>query len=90
MNFSLSSFGSLGGVLGLVFVLLTAIVHVAFAFSVWADAANLVTYQRRATFLVGGTLWALATLLGGVFAVGIYWMVHHSTLRPTTTPTERE
>ena len=62
--------------------LLTAIVHVAFAFAVWADSGQMTVRQGRSTFLVGGGLWALATLLGGIIVVAVYWAVHHSTLRP--------
>lgn len=66
----------------LLFWLLTAIVHVGFAFAVAADSGLLWRHFRRNTFLVSGWLWALATLLGGVFIAGIYWLVHHSNLRP--------
>lgn len=62
--------------------LLTAIVHVGFAFAVASDSGLLWRHFRRNTFLVSGWLWALATLLGGVFVAGVYWLVHHSTLRP--------
>jgi hypothetical protein len=56
----------------------TAIVHIGFAIAVLQDT------RRRVgdTFLVGGGIWALATLLGGVVTAGIYWVIHHSTLRP--------
>lgn len=64
----------------------TAIVHVGFACAVWADTGLMQRRLRREPFLVGGILWALATLLGGVFVAAIYWLVHHSTLCPTQRP----
>lgn len=62
--------------------LVTAVVHVGFAFAVLADTGMMQRNQRREPFLVGGVIWALATLLGGVFVAAIYWLIHHSTLRP--------
>lgn len=67
---------------GIAFWLVTAIVHIAFALAVLADSHLLWKHLRRKTFLVGGGMWALATLLGGVFVAAIYWLIHHSTLRP--------
>ena len=61
---------------------ITAIVHVGFAFAVLADAGMMPNKLRREPFLVGGVIWALATLLGGVFVAAVYWLVHYSTLRP--------
>ena len=65
----------------LLFWLLAAIVHIAFAFAVWSDSGQMTYRQNRSPFLVGGGLWALATLLGGIIVVAVYWLVHHSTLR---------
>ena len=62
--------------------ILTAIVHIGFALAVLNDSQMLWTHLRRKTFFVGRGLWALATLLGGVFVAAIYWSIHHSTLRP--------
>lgn len=52
-----------------------AIVHIAFTVAVYSDS------NRRNTFLVRGYMWALATLLGGLFVVGLYWVIHHSSIR---------
>jgi hypothetical protein len=52
-----------------------AIVHIAFAVAVLSDA------NKGDTFLVKGGVWALATLLGGLFVVSIYWVIHHSSIR---------
>ena len=87
MNFSIDSFpGSLIPGAGVVSVfgmwILTAVVHIGFALAILADAEQLWRHLRRKTFFVGGGLWALATLLGGVVVVGIYWLIHHSSLRP--------
>ncbi len=70
------------------FWLVCLIVHICLALAVWHDSRKMVQVHRRGTFLVGGGIWALATLLGvvavvgGVVVVGIYWAIHHSTLRP--------
>jgi hypothetical protein len=60
----------------------TAIIHIGFSIAVLQDSHRMLYTQRRSTFLVGGSLWAFATLLGGVITVGIYWVIHHSALRP--------
>jgi uncharacterized membrane protein len=52
-----------------------ATVHIAFTVAIYSDAS------RRNTFLVRGWVWTLATLLGGLFVVGIYWVIHHSSIR---------
>jgi hypothetical protein len=58
---------------------LTAVDHIGVAGAVWADAGDL---KRRAQgpVLTGPFFWTAATLLGGVFVAGIYWLMHHSTL----------
>lgn len=66
--------------------LATVIIHLAFAWAVFGDADLLWQSERRKTFLVGGLVWALATLLGGVFVAGVYWIIHHSTLRAASPP----
>jgi len=77
---------SFGGGASLVWIVaiwvITAIIHLAFAAAVYAEAELLWTRRRRRTFLVGSVIWALATLLGGVFVAAIYWVIHHSTLCP--------
>lgn len=65
--------------------ILTFIVHVAFAIGVGADAARM-RDRHVGTFLVGGGMWAFATLLGGLVVVAIYWLIHHSTLHPLPPP----
>ncbi len=84
MNFSMNGIFSPGMTfLGIgIAWLLTAIVHIAFAIAVWVDTGQMAVRQHRSTFLVGGGLWALATLIGGIMVVAVYWLVHHSTLRP--------
>jgi hypothetical protein len=61
---------------------ITAVVHVGFACAVLIDTGHMERRLRCKPFLVGGIMWALATLLGGVFVAAIYWLIHHSTLRP--------
>ena len=70
-------------VLVLLFSLVTVIVHIAFAFAVLFDAGNR-RQQARLQF-VGPGIWFLATLLGGIVVVAVYWLMHHSTLNPPLT-----
>lgn len=66
---------------GLVMIILVAIVHVGFAMAIKRDAKSILT-RRGGLFLVPPSLWAFATLLGGVTVAVAYWAVHYSTLRP--------
>lgn len=63
-----------------IFYVLAAIVHIAFAIGVYNDAEDLYKKMQRRPFLVSSIIWTLATLIGGVLVVGIYWAIHHSTL----------
>jgi hypothetical protein len=71
------NFGNMEGFLlfWFIFIALTAMIHIAFAFGVFQDSAKL-----RETKFVPGGFWALAILIGGVWLVGIYWLIHHSNL----------
>lgn len=62
-----------------VFWLVTALVHIVFAIAVFKDAEKL--EASGATHFVPGMIWGIATLIGGVVTVGIYWVIHHSSLR---------
>ncbi|HEY2341371.1 MAG TPA: hypothetical protein VGH90_00015 [Chthoniobacteraceae bacterium] len=66
----------------IVFFLLTFLVRIAFAFGVYVDTGLLWRYGRRKTIFVRGSLWAVAVLLGGTMVAAIYWLIHHSSLRP--------
>lgn len=59
-------------------VIATLVIHVAFALAVLSDANTL----GARTALVGSLIWALATLLGGVFVAAIYWALNRSVLSP--------
>ncbi|RYG70182.1 hypothetical protein EON80_08405 [bacterium] len=61
-------------------ILLTIIVHLNFAVGVFRDGERLI-YDRKFTAFASHWVWAIATALGGVPVAGIYWIIHHSTLR---------
>ena len=55
-----------------VVLLVVIITHIAFALAVLREAGNMAS-----TELVGGGMWALATLAGGVFVAAVFWLVHN-------------
>ncbi len=63
--------------------LITIIVNAVFAVGVFADSGSL-SRQRTGPIFVGPFWWMLATLVGGVVVAGVYWAMHHSNLRPTS------
>jgi hypothetical protein len=64
------------------FWIITTIVHIALAVGVYFDTGLLWRHERRKTIFAGGPIWALAALVGGPIVAAIYWLIHHSSLRP--------
>ena len=60
-------------------LLLTVLVHVFFALGLAKDIGHLRQAAVEPRF-VPGSVWVFAVLLGGVWLVLIYWLIHHSTL----------
>jgi len=71
---------SISGFSGFLYILLLGVVHLVFAIGVYRDAVHL-TSKQDFTFAAAPLTWAAATLLGGVFALLVYWLIHHSSLR---------
>ena len=65
--------------LPLVLFVLTISIHLVFALAVYFDAVEL--EKRLLHVFVGAPAWALAVVVFGLFAVLIYWLMHHSALR---------
>ena len=76
-----TGFIPLWGVITLLIGLASIALNIVFALAVWNDA-NAAVQTGRGTFLVPPLWWAIAVGLGGLVAVGIYWAIHHSALRP--------
>jgi hypothetical protein len=87
MNINLP--GEIAFVVAVSFFVVTAVVHIGFATAISATAISATAISADAgrlqrdeggPLIVGQFLWTLATLLGGVFVAGLYWVVHHSAL----------
>ena len=68
-----------------IYWLIIAAIHIVFAIGVYKDAERLEKELNRPILFVPVEMWAIATLVGGVITAGIYWVIHHSTLRPADT-----
>ena len=65
---------------GIAIGIATALVHIAFAVAVYFDARLLMDSDKLRPVMVPGEVWAIATLLGGVFAAVGYWIIHRSSI----------
>lgn len=79
MNDLLAQFGTLSQSLSLLFILLTGVLHILYAAGIAKDLGNMSKRHLQPLFLpaIG---WVLAALLGGIFTVLAYWLIHHSSL----------
>jgi len=59
---------------------LTFLLHFFFAMGVFSAARGLQTRGENVMF-APPIVWALLTLLWGMFALLPYWLIHHSSLR---------
>lgn len=59
---------------------ISAIVNLIFAGAIAKDASDYTKTVGR-THLVNGTIWAFATLVGGILVVAVYWLMHRVNLR---------
>ncbi len=80
----LNSVGALpASVLPWLVLLVPVVVNVCFTVGV-VVAIRRRKEEGRPPWFVSTEIWALATLVGGVFVAAIYWLIHHSTLSRDT------
>lgn len=68
----------MGFVVGLA-ALATIVINFFFAFGIKDDGERLRSGLQGPLF-VPSAIWGLATLLGGLPVVALYWLIHHSSL----------
>lgn len=59
------------------------VLHLILTVAVWATARRTHRTGIVLTFL-SPFFWGVATLIGGVLVAGLYWIIHHSSLRMTS------
>jgi membrane associated rhomboid family serine protease len=79
MNNLWAQLGSINQSLSLLFLLLTGLLHILYAAGIAKDIGNMAKKHNHPLFLPS-LGWVLAGLLGGIFTVLTYWLIHHSTL----------
>ena len=60
------------------------VINIALAMLIHADAHRIETSCIPP--VIAPWIWTLATLFGGIFVVGLYWVMYHSTLRKSHGP----
>lgn len=89
MNFNVTNHG-LGELLPILMIAMSiamAAVHIVFAGGVYQAAVHLV--DTRGVYFASPFIWALATLMGGVFVATAFWVIHLSALSTTMFSVER-
>jgi hypothetical protein len=82
MNFNLPpNAAPLMAFIAIATVIITGIVHICFATAVYREATTMLRDGKA--WLVPPFVWALATLIGGVFMAGVFWVVHYSRISPS-------
>jgi hypothetical protein len=79
MNFLLKNYQHTIETLQYVFLMINALLHLLFAGAVAKDCGYLAKKGLK-PIMVSPTTWAFTALLGGVWAAGFYWLLHHSSL----------
>jgi len=64
-----------------IFFTFTALIHIAFSVAVYADAKQQTQYKPTGSVFVRPFTWSIAVLFGGVLIAGLYWIIHHSSLK---------
>ncbi|MDF2691479.1 MAG: hypothetical protein K0S29_1334 [Gammaproteobacteria bacterium] len=59
--------------------LLTILLHIIFANGVAKDV-GILNKRGLSTLIVPGYAWVLATLIGGILTLAVYWLIHHSNI----------
>ncbi|MEO6035922.1 MAG: hypothetical protein ABIQ35_11755 [Verrucomicrobiota bacterium] len=78
MNLNLPpAFLGLAPLMAWALAILTIVIHIVFAVGVWSDGSKFESKNGR-TRLAPFSIWAAATLIGGVFVGGLYYFLHHS------------
>ena len=77
----LKSFGQMMYPFAMLVSLMQMFLHLMLALGVYPAASDRAIRGRKLWF-VGAGLWAFATLIGGIFTAGMYWVMHQSTLSP--------
>lgn len=77
----LEALASITGAIAVFTIIITAIVHIAFALAVYADARRINTSTTQDTVFVREFIWSIWVLITGPLGAGLYWAIHHSTLR---------
>jgi hypothetical protein len=78
----LTQFGGQIATLETLLLVINGLLHIIFAGAVAKDAGQLAKLNVK-PWLVSGITWAFATLIGGVWIAGLYWVMHHSSLART-------
>ena len=79
MNDLLAPFASSIQTITTLILLVNVVLHLLFAAGIAKDVGFFNSRGIKTRF-VGGMTWVVATLIGGVMVVVIYWFIHHSQL----------